>query len=117
MKIEGDAKLLRIFLGEADKLGHTSVYEKIVITAREHQLAGATAYKGIMGFGGNSRIHTAKLLALSEDLPIVVEIVDTIEKIEAFIPIVDRIFEEANCGGLITLEKAEIIKYTMNRNK
>jgi len=106
MKIEGEAKLLRIFVGEADKLAHVPVFEKIVYEARKNNLAGATAYKGIMGFGGNS---------LSEDLPMVIEIVDEHKKIEEFIPIVEQIFEEANCGGLITMEKAEIIKYTTNK--
>ncbi|MCX6168258.1 MAG: DUF190 domain-containing protein [Ignavibacteriales bacterium] len=111
MKIEGEAKLLRIFLGEADKISHLPVYEKIVTEARKQNLAGATVYKGIMGFGGNSRIHSAKILRLSEDLPLVIEIVDEQKKIEEFIPSVERIFEEANCGGLITMEKAEIIIY------
>ncbi len=111
MKIEGEAKLLRIFLGEADKISHLPVYEKIVTEARKQNLAGATVYKGIMGFGGNSRIHSAKILRLSEDLPLVIEIVDEQKKIEEFIPSVEKIFEEANCGGLITIEKAEIIVY------
>lgn len=114
MKIEGEAKLLRIFLGENDKVSHMPVYEKIVIEARKNNLAGATVYKGIMGFGGNSRIHSAKILRLSEDLPLVVEIVDEQKKIENFISIVENIFDEANCGGLITMEKADIIKYTSN---
>jgi len=111
MKIEGEAKLLRIFLGEADKISHLPVYEKIVTEARKQNLAGATVYKGVMGFGGNSRIHSAKILRLSEDLPLVIEIVDELKKIEEFIPTVEKIFEEANCGGLITIEKAEIIVY------
>jgi len=111
MKIEGDAKLLRIFLGEADKVSHLPVYEKIVTEARKQNLAGATVYKGIMGFGGNSRIHSAKILRLSEDLPLVIEIVDEQKKIEEFIPVVEKIFEEADCGGLITMERAEIIVY------
>lgn len=115
MKIEGDAKLLRIFVGESDKISHVPVYEKIVTEARKQNLAGATAYRGIMGFGGNSRIHSAKILRLSEDLPLVVEIVDEKTKIEAFMPVVKQIFEEANCGGLITVEKAEIIRYTSTR--
>ncbi len=114
MKITGDAKLLRIFLGETDKIGSVTVHEKIVIEARKEGLAGATVYKGIMGYGDTSRIHSAKFLTLSEDLPLVIEIVDEQNKIENFIPNVENIFEEANCGGLITLEKAEIIKYTSN---
>ena len=115
MKIEGEAKLLRIFLGEDDRISHMPVYEKIVMEARKNNLAGATVYKGIMGYGGNSRIHTAKVLRLSEDLPLVIEIVDEQKKIEEFIPFVEQIFEEANCGGLITMEKADIIKYTTNK--
>ena len=115
MKIEGEAKLLRIFIGEADKVSHSPVYETIVTEARKNNLAGATVYKGIMGYGGNSRIHSAKILRLSEDLPLVVEIVDEEKKIEEFIPIVNKIFEDANCGGLITIERAEIIKYTSTK--
>lgn len=111
MEIKGEAKLLRIFVGESDKIGHQSVYEKIVIEARQQKLAGATVFKGIMGFGINSRIHTSKILRLSEDLPLIIEIVDEFEKIERFLPKLHDIFEEANCGGLITMEKAEIIKY------
>lgn len=109
MKTENDAKLLRIFIGETDKIGHVPVYEKIVLEARKKELAGATVYKGIMGYGGNSVIHSAKILTISEDLPLVIEIVDEVKKIEEFIPVVEKIFEESNCGGLITMEKAEII--------
>jgi PII-like signaling protein len=111
MQIKGEAKLLRIFVGESDKIHSTTVYEKIVMEARKTELAGATVFKGIMGFGGRSRIHTSKILRLSEDLPLIIEIVDEEAKIDLFIPTIERIFEEANCGGLITLEKAEIIKY------
>lgn len=111
MQIKGEAKLLRIFVGESDKIHSTTVYEKIVMEARKTELAGATVFKGIMGFGGRSRIHTSKILRLSEDLPLIIEIVDDEAKIDLFIPTIERIFEEANCGGLITLEKAEIIKY------
>ena len=112
MKISGESKLLRIFVGESDKIGAVPVYEKIVIEARQNHLAGATVYRGIMGYGGKSRIHTAKLLRLSEDMPLVIEIVDEEKKIEEFIPVVENIFETSQSGGLITLEKAEIIKYT-----
>jgi uncharacterized protein len=111
MKIEGDAKLLRIFVGETDRHHSVNVYEKIVMEARKAGLAGATVFKGIMGFGGTSRIHTSKILRLSEDLPLIIEIVDEYTKIEKFLPIVDKIMEESNSGGLITIEKAEIIKY------
>ncbi len=117
MKIVGGAKLLRIFLGERDKIGSVTVYEKIVMEARKSGLAGATVYRGIMGYGGNSRVHSAKFLAVSTDLPLVVEIVDGEEKINSFIPVVEKIFEESDSGGLITLEKAEIIRYTASGKK
>ncbi len=111
MHINSEAKLLRIFIGESDKHGSIPVYEKIVLEARKQGLAGATVIKGVMGFGGNSRIHSSKILSLSEDLPLIIEIVDEFSKIEKFIPWLNNLFEEANCGGLITIEKAEIIKY------
>ena len=114
MHIEGEAKLLRIFVGESDLIHHVPVYEKIVTEARKAGLAGATVIKGIMGFGGSSRIHTTKLLRLSEDLPLVIEVVDEEKKIEEFIPTLNNIFEEANSGGLITMEKVDIIKYTVS---
>lgn len=115
MQISGEAKLLRIFVGESDKHHLVPVYEKIVLEARKAHLAGATVTKGIMGFGGSSIIHTSKILRLSEDLPLIIEIVDEVSKIEQFIPVVDQIFEETGCGGLITLEKMEILKYTSNK--
>ncbi len=115
MHIEGEAKLLRIFVGESDLINHKPVYEKIVQEARKAGLAGATVIKGIMGFGASSRIHTAKVLRLSEDLPLVIEIVDEEKKIEQFLPKLDEIFEQANSGGLITIEKASIIKYTVSK--
>ena len=112
MHIEGEAKLLRIFIGENDLVNHTPLYEKIVLEARKAGLAGATVTKCILGFGASSRIHTTKVLRLSEDLPLVVEIVDSEEKIEQFIPVLDELFEKANSGGLITMEKVNIIKYS-----
>ena len=117
MELKGEAKLVRIFIGESDIIHHIPVYERIVLEARKLQIAGATVFKGVMGFGRTSRIHTSKILRLSEDLPIVIEIVDEEEKIEQFLPIIHDIFEEANCGGLITMEKAEIIKYVVGNNK
>lgn len=115
MEIKSEAKLVRIFLGESDKLNHIPVYEKIVMESRSAGLAGATVFRGVMGFGSNSIIHTSKILRLSEDLPMIIEIVDDVEKIENFLPILHKIFEEANCGGLITMEKAEIIKYIASK--
>lgn len=115
MHLHGEAKLLRIFIGESDKSHSIPVYERIVIEARKYGLAGATVFKGVMGFGGSSRIHTAKILRLSEDMPLIIEIVDEIEKIEEFLPKLDILFEEANCGGLITIEKVEVIKYVSQK--
>jgi len=111
MEIKGEAKLLRIFVGESDIIGHIPVYERIVQEARKTHLAGATVFKGVMGYGGTSRIHTSKILRLSEDMPMVIEIVDEASKIEDFLSILHQIFDEAESGGLITVEKAEIIKY------
>jgi PII-like signaling protein len=96
--------LLRIFIGEDDRHEGQPLSEWIVLRAREHGLAGATVLRGIQGFGANSRIHTAKLLRLSADLPLVIEIVDTIEKIDAFMPVIDG----AIGGGMVTLERVEI---------
>ena len=111
------AQLLRIFIGEKDKLGPIPVYEKIVVLASENKLAGATVYKGIMGFGGTSVIHTSKVLRLSEDLPLVIEIVDSEEKIQNFLPVLEDLLEKSNSGGLVTLEQATIIKhFTQNKN-
>lgn len=115
MQIQNNAKLLRIFIGDSDKISAVPVYEKIVIEAKKAGLAGATVFKGVMGFGGSSRIHTTKILRLSEDLPLIIEIVDEIEKIENFIPLLNEIFVDANCGGLITIERVEVIKYTANK--
>lgn len=112
MKISGTGKLLRIFIGENDKANGKPLYEAIVLEARQKELAGATVIKGVAGFGASSRMHTAKILRLSEDLPVVIEIIDTEEKLREFIPVVDDLFEKAGCGGLLTLELAEIVKYS-----
>lgn len=106
-----NAKLLRIFLGESDKYHQQPLYETIVFEAKKQSLSGATVTRGIMGFGPNSKIHTAKLFDISSDLPVVVEIIDTFEKINSFVKIVEQLFEESEAGGLITLEKAEVIRY------
>jgi len=112
MKLEGEGKLLRIFLGEADRLDGKPLYELIVMKARASGLAGTTVLRGIEGFGARSRIHTARILRLSEDLPVVVEIVDTEDKVRAFMPAVDEMFQRSGSGGMVTLERAEIIRYT-----
>lgn len=115
MKIEGEGKLLRVFIGESDRYQGGPLFEAIVRKARELGLAGATVWQGIEGFGARSRIHTAKILRLSEDLPVIVEVVDSEEKIRTLLPALDAMLEAAGNGGLITLEKVEIIKYTQGR--
>jgi uncharacterized protein len=107
MHLPEDAVLLRIFIGESDRYQHRPLYEAIVLKARELQLAGATVLRGPMGFGKSSHLHTAKILRLSMDLPIVVEIVDSEEKINAFLPVLDQMMG----GGLVTLERARVIRY------
>jgi uncharacterized protein len=107
MQIPHDAVLLRIFIGESDRWEHRPLYEAIVLKAREAHLAGATVLRGPMGFGKSSRLHTAKILRLSMDLPIVIEIVDSEERIQAFLPTL----EEMIGGGLVTLEKVKVIEY------
>lgn len=111
MELTGEAKLLRIFIGESDKVNHQPLYEVIVREAKTFGLAGATAWRGIMAYGAASRIKTAKILDLSSDMPVIIEIADGEEKINAFLPKLDRLFETANSGGLVTLEKVQIIKY------
>jgi PII-like signaling protein len=107
MKIPEQGYLLRVCVGESDKHGHVPLYEAIVSKARETGLAGATVLRGVMGFGRHSVMHTAKILRLSEDLPMIVEIVDSLEKIEAFLPILDTMVPE----GLVTLEQVRVIHY------
>lgn len=107
MQLPEDALLLRIFLGESDRWHHQPLYEAIVMKARELGLAGATVLRGPMGFGASSRVHTAKILRLSMDLPIVIEIVETEEKVNAFLPLLDEMMG----GGLVTLEKIRVIHY------
>jgi hypothetical protein len=107
MKLPEEGTLLRIFIGEEDEYDGTPLYEYIVLKARELNLAGATVTKGIMGFGADSRLHTASILRLSEDLPIVIEIVDTEENIKKILPVIDETVKE----GLVTMEKVRVIKY------
>lgn len=113
MKENGPGKLLRIFIGESDRWGHGPLYEAIVLKAREKGLAGATVLRGPMGFGASSRLHTAKILRLSEDLPLIIEIIDTDEKIQSFLPELDAMVLD----GLITLESVEIIQYRASSEK
>src|SRR5882672_2476517 len=111
MELQGQSKLLRIFLGESDRINHQLLYEAILLAAKENGLAGGTVLKGIMSFGASSRIHLARLIELSEDLPIVIEIVDHSDKIDAFIPTVNDLFEKCGRGGLITVEKVDVLYY------
>ena len=113
MKISGEAKLIRIFIGESDRWHGVPLYEAIVRKVREMGLAGATVIRGVEGFGANSRIHTAKILRLSEDLPVLIEIVDKEERIASVLPVLDQMIGE----GLITMERVEIIKYTHDKKK
>jgi len=107
MQIPHEAVLLRIFIGESDHWEHKPLYEAIVLKARELHLAGATVLRGPMGFGKSSRLHTAKILRLSTDLPLVIEIVDSNEKIQSFLPVLDTMIG----GGLVTMENVKVIEY------
>ena len=112
MQIPKQALLLRIFIGEDDKFAGAPLYEAIVLKAREQQIAGATVFRGPMGFGASSRLHTTKILRLSEDLPLVIEIVDSEDKINAFLPVLDGMMS----SGLITLEKVQVLQYGAKGN-
>ena len=107
MQLPEYAELLRVFIGDSDRYHHKPLYEAIVEAAREQHLAGATVLRGCLGYGAHSRIHSAKILRLSEDLPVVVEIVDESEKIEAFLPVLDEMMAE----GMVTLEQVKVITY------
>jgi len=107
MRIPHESMLLRIFLGEDDRFGHQPLYQAIVLRAREMHLGGATVLRGPLGFGHSSRLHTSKILRLSEDLPVVIEIVDSEERINEFLPVLDTMMG----SGLVTLEKIRVIQY------
>jgi len=107
MQIPHEAVLLRIFIGESDRWEHKPLYEAIVLKARELHMAGATVLRGPMGFGKSSRLHTAKILRLSVDLPLVIEIVDSEEKVQAFLPHLDKMIT----GGLVTMETVKVMEY------
>ena len=111
MKLPEKGKLLRIFIGESDKVKGIPLYEAIILEARRLNIAGGTVFRGIMGFGANSRMHTSKILRLSEDMPVVVEIVDSPEMIDKIMPFLDEHVTE----GLITIEEARVIKYRSNK--
>jgi PII-like signaling protein len=111
VKLEGEGKLLRIFVGESDRWEGRPLFEAIVHKVREQGGAGATVLRGIEGFGAHSRIHTARILRLSEDLPIVIEVVDTAERIDALLPALDEMIED----GLVTIETVRILRYRPGR--
>src|SRR5580693_92893 len=112
MQIPQEALLLRIFIGESDRCHHKPLYEAIVLAAREAHLAGATVLRGPLGFGKSSHLHTSKILRLSLDLPLVIEIVDSEEKINLFLPTLDKMMG----GGLVTLEKVKVLHYRSGDN-
>jgi PII-like signaling protein len=109
MRLPKDAQLLRIYIGESDRSGHQPLYEALVMLAREMHLAGATVLRGPMGFGHSSRVHTAKILRLSEDLPLVIEIVEAEDKIQAFLSAAAPLMEKGST--LVTLEKVQVLRY------
>ena len=115
MKISGQAVILRIFIGESDKIGHLPLYEHIVKSARQSGLAGATVLKGVLGFGATARIRTQKVLDLSSDLPMVVEIVDEQGKVTDFQASLQSMFEQAGSGGLVTVENVQVAQYFPHR--
>ena len=111
MQSPSQAQLLRIFIGEADRHGGRPLYEAIVIKAREMHVAGATVLRGGMGYGHSSRLHTTKMLRLSADLPLVIEIVDSPRKIAAFLPVLDAMMSEGQGSGLLTVENVQVLQY------
>ncbi len=111
MHTEGEAVLLRIFIGESDKHGHLALYEALVRAARSQGIAGATVLRGICGYGSTAEMRQAKVLDLSSDLPVVVEIIEKESRIEDFMVTVDRLMEESNSGGFVTMEKAHVLRY------
>ena len=112
MHLPHEAILLRIFIGESDRWHHQPLYEAIVLKAREMHMAGATVLRGPMGFGKSSRLHTSKILRLSEDLPLIIEIVDSEEKINSFLPVLDTMMG----SGLVTIEKVKVLRYGEDKN-
>ncbi|MEN8121814.1 MAG: DUF190 domain-containing protein [Bacteroidota bacterium] len=117
MELSGQAKRLAIYTGEMEKYNHRPLYEAIVYAAKKAGLAGATVIRGIMSYGANSKVHTAKIFALSADLPIIIEIVDTAEKLKKFAVVIKKMFAKSNSAGLITLEDVNIVLYQANKKK
>lgn len=115
MQLERNSQLLRVFIGEMDKVDHQPLYEALLFEAKKSGIAGCTVIRGIMSYGASTLVHTAKLLDFSADLPIIVEIVDKEEKINDFLKVVDDLIERAGCGGLVTVEKAEVLRYVKRK--
>lgn len=116
MRLYGEGKLIRIFLGEIDRKDNEQLYKTMVLKAKEFKLAGATVSRGAMGFGPDSTFSNSRSVKLSDDLPMIIEIVDTEANIRKFIPIVEQILDDAGCGGMITIENAEVIRYLRGKN-
>ncbi|MFA6468028.1 MAG: DUF190 domain-containing protein [Bacteroidota bacterium] len=112
MKLSGQGKLLRIFIGEDDRYGGKQLFEAVLYLAKEKGLAGATVTRGIEGFGARHHIHKSSLVDLSSDLPIIIEIADTEENIEMILPMIDNMIEKAKCGAMMTVERIDVRKYT-----
>jgi PII-like signaling protein len=116
MRLYGEGKLMRVFLGEMDKKDNQQLYKTIVFKAKEAKMAGATVSRGTFGFGADSTFSNSRSVKLSDDLPVTVEIVDTEEKINSFLPVVEQLLDDVGCGGMITVEKAEVIRYLRGKN-
>ena len=117
MDLKGKSKLLAIYTGEMEKYNHRPLYEAIVYAAKKAGLAGATVIRGIMSYGANSKVHTAKIFALSTDLPVKIEIVDTAEKLEKFTIVIQKMFVKSNSAGLVTLADVNVVLYQANKKK
>lgn len=117
MQLQRDSKLLRIFIGEFDKVGHQPLYEALLFAAKKQGVAGCTVIRGIMSYGASTLVHTAKLLDFSADLPVIVEIVDKEEVVNDFLVVVDDLIEKAGCGGLVTVEAAGVLRYVKKKNQ
>ena len=113
MKISGKAGILKIYLGESDKIHGRPLFEEIVFEARKAGLAGATVYKGIMSFGASHSIHTQKIFALSGDMPVSIEITDNVEKLNEFLVTVNELLDQCKKGGLVTFQEVDVLRYEM----
>jgi|YelNatPaOPRAMG01_1025707.scaffolds.fasta_scaffold11947_3 PII-like signaling protein len=116
MRLYGEGKLIRIFLGEMDRKSNEQIYKTIVLKAKESRMAGATVSRGALGFGPDSTFSKSRSAKLSDDLPMIIEIVDTVENVNKFVPVVEQILDDAGCGGMITVENVEVIRYLRGKN-